>query len=273
MWLAQGPTALQDSSSAGKGWLPAISAPLGAELRFSPCTDEIFNVFPVKEERQISPRFARGRGRGCCTRARLEGPGGLIYESDNKNPIRLLSLRKRSREKKLCVSPSSIDAGGSDGSSAGGDRAQGAREGRARAGFVGAAAPRPRPLPTPLAAPPCATAPPAAPPSLLRLLLCRPASPRPAPLRSPALPSAAPGGPPAKRRQPPRPHTCSLGLPSHPRATLPTPMPPAHPQHPLGLGELKRGWCWVEREGYELGNYRSQRKGTKAGAREAPRFP
>lgn len=195
VWLAQGPTALQDSSSAGKGWLPAISAPLGAELRFSPCTDEIFNVFPVKEERQISPRFARGRGRGCCTRARLEGPGGLIYESDNKNPIRLLSLRKRSREKKLCVSPSSIDAGGSDGSSAGGDRAQGAREGRARAGFVGAAAPRPRPLPTPLAAPPCATAPPsaapappAAPPSLLRLLLCRPASPRPAPLRSPHSP-------------------------------------------------------------------------------------
>lgn len=42
----------------------------------------------------------------------------MIYESDNKNPIRLLSLRKRNRrKKKLCVSPGSIDAGGSDGSS------------------------------------------------------------------------------------------------------------------------------------------------------------
>lgn len=43
------------------------------------------------------PRVGEGR----CTRARPAGPSGLIYESDNKNPIRLLSLRKRSqREKK-----------------------------------------------------------------------------------------------------------------------------------------------------------------------------
>lgn len=45
------------------------------------------------------PRVGEGR----CTRAQPAGPSGLIYESDNKNPIRLLSLRKRSQRKKKAL--------------------------------------------------------------------------------------------------------------------------------------------------------------------------
>lgn len=106
--------------------------------------------------------------------------------------------------------------------------AQGAREGRARAGFLGAAARLPRvrgrpPLALPRArcSPSVAPESPAArpPPSLLRLPFCRPASPAgPSPLCPPRPP--LPHHP--EICQPPHICTCSAA----PQATLPTPERP-----------------------------------------------
>lgn len=53
-------------------------------------------------QRSPCPFCAAGGG-GLLVACQPRLPNSLIYESDNKNPIRLFSLRKRSRRKKLCV--------------------------------------------------------------------------------------------------------------------------------------------------------------------------
>ncbi|CAI9173775.1 unnamed protein product [Rangifer tarandus platyrhynchus] len=120
--------------------------------------------------------------------------------------------------------------------------AQGAREGRARAGCQIAAARLPcvlcrTPLPRPRAPPP----------SLLRSPLGRPASlPRPPPSAPPqASATPAPADPPAASPQPPHPCTCSaLPQTSHPWALLPgrwEERPVLDPERE-GRGLGGRGW-------------------------------
>lgn len=54
---------------AGSTAVPGTPAVLGAELRSSPRTDEIFKAFSIKEERQLRPSL-RGAGGG--------GGGGVL---------------------------------------------------------------------------------------------------------------------------------------------------------------------------------------------------
>ena len=169
------------------------------------------------------------------------------------------------------MSPSSTDAGSFDGSShergTRGWGAQGAREGRARAGFLGAAAR----LPPVLCRPPLAR--PRAPPRPLQLAPALSAAP-------PALWTCISRGPfPSVTPRPPLPHHPEICQPPHTRtcsaARLATPGPPCRPPSlpravPPCLGE-----CWMAREGtgLEAASRSPQGKGAKAGEREAPHFP
>ena len=49
---------------AGFTAVPGTPAVLGAELRSSPRTDEIFKAFSIEEERQLRPPLRGGRRRG-----------------------------------------------------------------------------------------------------------------------------------------------------------------------------------------------------------------